>query len=374
MRCILTVEFIIMCILSRSSYERKISLQRGASVTVPCHYESKYIHHKKYWCFHEWASFPSCTVLAYVNTTQENMTVMDDPAHGLFTASMRDLRQRNTGRYWCAVEIIGADVKEEFHISVTSESELSVLGSRVSGEEGSSVSVQCLYSAAYQNKQKQWCRSTDWSCYTVERTHTSQNSAVQISDDGKTSFTVEMSGLKKSDAGWYWCSVGDVQVPVHLNVTDALAKHLVSFVSTVGATMTTIAGSEMINMEQTPPVEQRPFPRHGSIMLVWLPVAVGICLLVILVSIIFWTLIKKSKETQERSHGPADHTSSALDQDDVTYSIVKVLTKRKTTSTTEEPVTYCTLAETNVGLYASIYTYINNILIVIFFTRNYSKY
>ncbi|XP_076837734.1 uncharacterized protein LOC143482980 isoform X1 [Brachyhypopomus gauderio] len=30
-----------------------------------------------------------------------------------------------------------------------------------------------------------------------------------------------MTGLKKSDAGWYWCSVGDVQVPVYLTVNDA---------------------------------------------------------------------------------------------------------------------------------------------------------
>ncbi|XP_076838209.1 uncharacterized protein LOC143483275 [Brachyhypopomus gauderio] len=33
---------------------------------------------------------------------------------------------------------------------------------------------------------------------------------------------VNMTGLKKSDAGWYWCSVGDVMVPVYLTVTDAL--------------------------------------------------------------------------------------------------------------------------------------------------------
>uniref|UniRef100_A0AAR2KDF8 Ig-like domain-containing protein n=1 Tax=Pygocentrus nattereri TaxID=42514 RepID=A0AAR2KDF8_PYGNA len=80
--------------------------------------------------------------------------------------------------------------------------DLSVLESSVSGQEGGSVSVQCLYSAGYQNEQKQWCRSKDQRCYTVGRTDTSPNSA-------------------KSDAGWYWCKTGDLQVPVHLSVSDA---------------------------------------------------------------------------------------------------------------------------------------------------------
>ncbi|XP_036412733.1 CMRF35-like molecule 5 [Colossoma macropomum] len=99
--------------------------------------------------------------------------------------------------------------------------DLSVVESSVSGQEGGYVSVQCPYSAGYQNEQKQWCRFKYQRCYTVGRTDTSQNSAVQIRDDGRRSFSVEMSGLQKSDAGWYWCYIGDLQIPVHLSVSDA---------------------------------------------------------------------------------------------------------------------------------------------------------
>ena len=90
---------------------------------------------------------------------------------------------------------------------------------KVRGEERDNVTVQCLYSAVYQNKQKQWCRFKDGQCNTVG-TETSQNSAVYISDDGRRSFSVKMSRLKKSDTGWYWCSAGDLQVPVHISVSD----------------------------------------------------------------------------------------------------------------------------------------------------------
>ncbi|KAL6468104.1 hypothetical protein MHYP_G00237810 [Metynnis hypsauchen] len=135
---------------------------------------------------------------------------------------MRGLRSGDTGMYWCAVEIVHQpDVKEDIYITVKSVPDLSVVESSVSGQEGGSVSVQCLYSAGYQNEQKRWCRSKDQRCYTVGRTDTCQNSAVQISDDWTSSFSVEMSGLQKSDAGWYWCYIGDLQVPVHLSVIDA---------------------------------------------------------------------------------------------------------------------------------------------------------
>ncbi len=105
-------------------------------------------------------------------------------------------------------------------VCVCSVPDVSVVNSSVSGHEGGDISVQCFYSSGYQNKVKQWCRYKDQSCYTVERTDTSQNSSVQISDDGRRSFTVLMTGLRRTDSGWYFCSVGDLQVPVQLTVTE----------------------------------------------------------------------------------------------------------------------------------------------------------
>ncbi|XP_076838290.1 polymeric immunoglobulin receptor-like [Brachyhypopomus gauderio] len=199
---------------------KHVAVKSGDSVTIPCFYDESYKSNNKFWCHGHYWSF--CTIVTYTNT-RGSTSVIDHPTHNMFTVELNRLNTDHSGLYWCAAETgdkYNPDDKDYLYLTVSAAPAVSVLGSRVSGEEGSSVSVQCLYSAAYQNKQKQWCRSTDWSCYTVGRTYTSQNSAVQISDDGKTSFKVEMNGLKKSDAGWYWCSVGDIQVPVHLTVTD----------------------------------------------------------------------------------------------------------------------------------------------------------
>ncbi|KAG7319899.1 hypothetical protein KOW79_017042 [Hemibagrus wyckioides] len=150
----------------------------------------------------------------------ERVTVTDNPAESFFTVTLKDLQTENTGWYWCAVEIYGADVSEGLQITVKSDPDLSVRERRVRGEEGGSVTVQCLYSAAYQNTQKWWCRFKDRQCWIFRKTETSQDSSVQLSDNGRSSFSVMMSGLKKSDAGWYWCIAGDLEVPVHINVGD----------------------------------------------------------------------------------------------------------------------------------------------------------
>ncbi|XP_053529803.1 polymeric immunoglobulin receptor-like [Ictalurus punctatus] len=202
---------------------RQFSFKTGASVTIPCRYDRTYIQHKKYWCFHASAAYNYCKIQAYANETQGKVTVTDNPAESLFTVTMNNLQTENTGTYWCIVEISGIfypDVTETLYITLKSDPDLSVMESRVSGEEGGSVTVQCLYSAAYRNKTKQWCRFIDSRCNNMGRTATSQKSAVNLSDDGRGSFSVQMSGLKKSDAGWYWCSAGDLQVPVHISVGD----------------------------------------------------------------------------------------------------------------------------------------------------------
>ncbi|KAF5889932.1 CMRF35-like molecule 1, partial [Clarias magur] len=196
---------------------RHFNVKTGASATIPCDYNREYIHHKKYWC--DGSEFKLCKIQAYANKTKGKVTVTDNPAESLFTVTMNNLQTRDTGWYWCAVErgdIMEPDIKEDIYITVKRDPDLSVNESRVRGEEGGSVTVQCLYSAEYQNTQKQWCRFKDRNC----NTESLQNPAVQLSDHGRGSFSVKMSRLKKSDAGWYWCSAGDLQVPVHISVTD----------------------------------------------------------------------------------------------------------------------------------------------------------
>ncbi|RXN37325.1 polymeric immunoglobulin receptor-like protein [Labeo rohita] len=75
-----------------------ITVQTGGSVTIPCHYDKKYTQQKKYW----YSEIDNNKT--YTNTTEENLSVIDHPDQSLFTVTMRNLQNKQTGPYYCTVE------------------------------------------------------------------------------------------------------------------------------------------------------------------------------------------------------------------------------------------------------------------------------
>ncbi|XP_056325687.1 CMRF35-like molecule 9 [Danio aesculapii] len=200
-----------------------IAVKSGSPGVIPCQYEEIYIENRKYWCQGSVWSF--CSILAYANETGTKFSITDYSAQSVFTVEWKNLQPSDSGYYWCAVEIAGSvDAGYYVYLKIQSAHGVFVKSSSVSGHEGDDVIVQCFYSDIYRNALKQWCRVKDKNCYAVERSDTSQNSSVQIRDDGESSLTVLVTVLKLSDSGWYFCSVGDLQVPVQLTVTKPEPK------------------------------------------------------------------------------------------------------------------------------------------------------
>ncbi|KAL6468114.1 hypothetical protein MHYP_G00237910 [Metynnis hypsauchen] len=310
---------LLLCISDAESMKtlKNLAVRRGGSLTIPCVYDEKYRSHRKYWC--KGKNWSSCKIVTYTNTNG-SISVTDHPTQNMFTVELNSLQDSDSGYYWCAVDISGrVDDGDRLYLNVRADPAVSVTNSRVSGQEGGSVSVQCLYSAEYQNKQKKWCRFKDWSCFTVKRTDTSQNTAVLVTDYGNGSVSVEMRGLQKSDAGWYWFSAGDVEVTVHLTVTE---RPSTSAAATIVSASITVSGNEGTN-------------HSGNTMLVWVLLAVGLGLLLTLFSIITWMLRTKSnsevmystvnKKKKEPSSVPAH-------ENDVIYCNLTTTTENKTLS------------------------------------------
>lgn len=44
--------------------------------------------------------------------------------------------------------------------------------------------------------------------------------AVKINASVPNLFTVTMSDLRSESSGWYWCAIGDLQMPVHIIVHE----------------------------------------------------------------------------------------------------------------------------------------------------------
>ncbi|KAI4882185.1 hypothetical protein NFI96_024768, partial [Prochilodus magdalenae] len=125
-----------------------------------------------------------------------------------------------------------------------------------------------------------------------------------------------MSGLQKSDAGWYWFSAGDVGVTVHLTVTEKPSSSTVTVKTVTKLTAASsavtsentgdsrTAASSAVTSENTGDTRTRTgeHDKNRANMLFWVALAVGLGLLLIMISIITWMLLKKRKqmETSER--------------------------------------------------------------------------
>ncbi|XP_077078305.1 polymeric immunoglobulin receptor [Siphateles boraxobius] len=270
-----------------------LAVLEGQSVTVPCHYNPQYISHVKYWCYGRMKDF--CSSLARTDdptkapNVKGRVTIADDPSQHVFTVSMQDLTEGDSGWYWCGVELGGmwvSDSTASLYISVIQG--VSVVNSMVSGDEGRSVTVQCLYSKNLRSSEKRWCRSGNWnSCMVTDSEGTFSSGNVLLHDDKDSMFTVTLTQLEMRDSGWYWCGSGQQHGTVHVSVTPQTTTR--ATVSPVQYQKTTVRTPSVmsINDSHSRPVWESPL------------VVFGVVLLVMIVSLAFWKLRKQYKKKQK---------------------------------------------------------------------------
>ncbi|XP_067234067.1 polymeric immunoglobulin receptor [Chanodichthys erythropterus] len=197
---------------------RKISVQKGQSVIIPCLYEQKYAFSYKYlsaggiW-------FLSNDIKSFDQRYHhKKVSISDDSSRNIYTVRFDDVQE--SAQYWCAVHIpSGFDKHAGFFLDVTAGlPSLYVNRQNVSGSENGSVTVTCYHHGQSDVK---WCKFAD-RCVTG-MFGTLDGASVEIRSDQKH-MTVTMSGLKKENTGWYSCSTNDQQMPVHITVhhTQAL--------------------------------------------------------------------------------------------------------------------------------------------------------
>ncbi|XP_039465956.1 uncharacterized protein LOC116333683 isoform X3 [Oreochromis aureus] len=221
---ILTLSLIawIPAVLCWVSTKKDFTGPEGGSLTVQCRYASHYANHVKYWC-HGWTR-TFCDILARTDETssanQDKVSISDDRGKYMFTVTMNDLKETDSGWYSCGV-IIG----DEWQADDIANTEVKVFhGVRVvnrivSGEEGSSLTVQCLYTLRLRRSEKKWCRRGDLSsCLLTGSKGSYEDASVAISDDITGAFNVTLKKLQMSDAGGYLCSAGQQQADVQVQV------------------------------------------------------------------------------------------------------------------------------------------------------------
>uniref|UniRef100_A0A3B4YUA4 Immunoglobulin domain-containing protein n=1 Tax=Seriola lalandi dorsalis TaxID=1841481 RepID=A0A3B4YUA4_SERLL len=193
-----------------------LSVKAGDSITIPCLYGSKYMNNMKYLCKGYYWSSCSYAVKTNQPHSSGKFSISDDKNQRIFTVTIKDLTNTDTD-YWCVVEINGgADYRQYFPLSVTTDTpSLSVDHQEITGFIGESINISCYYR---NSGERRWCR-LGMNCVT-ESSVSIDGTSVTINATVPNVFTVTMSGLKTESSGWYYCVKGELQMPVHVTVTE----------------------------------------------------------------------------------------------------------------------------------------------------------
>ncbi|XP_061747410.1 CMRF35-like molecule 6 isoform X3 [Nerophis ophidion] len=200
---------------------------------VPCHYDPQYASSVKYWCRGKAREF--CTSLARTDQTPAGgkVSIFDDPIQQVFTVTVENMKEEDSGWYMCGVEIGGfwkADAVAFTNVKVIPG--MSVVNNQLRGEEGTSVTAECQYSERHRDSEKKWCRSGDpSSCSLTGPGGSYQGPRLALDDDKTGTLTVTIKSLQMSDMGWYWCSAGELSMAVHVQVTPRTSSTAVSATS-----------------------------------------------------------------------------------------------------------------------------------------------
>uniref|UniRef100_A0A8C7UR39 Ig-like domain-containing protein n=1 Tax=Oncorhynchus mykiss TaxID=8022 RepID=A0A8C7UR39_ONCMY len=220
---------LLLLLVYRISAVGYVSVQTGGSITFPCSYDQYYINHVKYWC--KGLVWEVCSYVVRTDHPKSSgkNSISDDINKRIFTVTMTNLTSWDYGNYRCVVEINrGTDIMIHwFYLSVTTGTpELYVEQQEVTGVEGG-ITVCCYYSNSGDMK---WYRmggdcvsgysgTLHGTSVTLKRTSDANN---------RTFLTVTMSGLKMENTDWYWCRVGELEMPVHITVSQQTATQRTS--------------------------------------------------------------------------------------------------------------------------------------------------
>ncbi|XP_029501393.1 polymeric immunoglobulin receptor-like isoform X5 [Oncorhynchus nerka] len=358
---------LLLLIFDRLSAVRHVSVQTGGSITFPCRYDLNHINHVKYWC--QGLGWDVCSYVVRTDHPKSSgkTSISDDINKRIFTVTMTDLASCDYGNYRCVVEINrGTDIMIHwFYLSVTPGTpELYVEQQEVTGVEGGSVTVCCYYSNSGDMK---WCRMGGDCVSGFSGTlHGTSVTLTRTSDaNNRKALTVTMSGLKMENTDWYWCRVGELEMPVHITVSQQTATQRTSKMTSTTQDPTpqqpsasptaepvqtdnTSQGAEG-NMEE---VHQSPHTTRGipssirSIDVKVLLISLGMLVVVTAGILVTWKMWRRPKDNKAKDQ-TTNNSVPADPEQDITYSTV---THTRETAQQQDPfpeadddVTYSTV-------------------------------
>ncbi|RXN08089.1 polymeric immunoglobulin receptor-like protein [Labeo rohita] len=205
----------------------------GGGVIITCKYYEGHTGYIKYFC----RGWSKCT---YLIKTKENNKWVDDGRFSLyygtraavFTVTIRDLSEQDSGTYYCGVERSGQDLYTKVNLNVITADccEKSI---SLSAAAGGSVNISCKYPQSRRADVKFVCRRSG-SDLCAEETSVKENrrwsaeGQIQLYDDREQQLlTGTISHVTQQHSAEYWCGVQSDQghksfiTRVLINVTNS---------------------------------------------------------------------------------------------------------------------------------------------------------
>ncbi|XP_063063588.1 uncharacterized protein LOC134456085 [Engraulis encrasicolus] len=314
MNCILLILLVGFQGIDSITTVKRVEVKEGQTLIIPCLYEAEQKGYTKLFAHYGYSPHWPIVVDTNGNASSDRFSISDDPIQNVFTVTMQNMKRTDTGRYRCGYE--GHVYPEaEVYISVT-------------GMWGGSVVINCNYNRGYLQLKK-WCRiggKCAGSNYNDIR-----GLSVELSGSGYDASTgvlkVTLKDLQESHSGWYYCSVGDLQMPVHVTViqnTTTLETSTMPSINTFETAYTVDAVPSTSSANQTHPQTASNLPH--------LLRPLGLLLLVIICgSVTLAIRLRKRKhtgpgvqtDTRDRSDG---HMVAREDSEEASYTNIPMTT------------------------------------------------
>uniref|UniRef100_A0A8C2A8U5 Ig-like domain-containing protein n=1 Tax=Cyprinus carpio TaxID=7962 RepID=A0A8C2A8U5_CYPCA len=267
----------------------------GGGVSITCRYDRRYTDNKKYFCKGRWSE---CTDRIRTNTKNKwvdsgRFSLYDDTSAAVFTVTIRDLREQDSGTYQCAVDKSGIDFYTEVNLKVVTADccEKSI---SLSAAAGGSVNISCRYPQSHSADVKFVCRRSG-SDLCAEETSVKESrrwsaeGQMQLYDDREQQLlTGIISHVTQQHSAEYWCGVQSDQghksfiTRVLVSVTDANSHRI----STSSSTSTSSSSSSSSFSSGESPLVSSVSPITGSSLIISVSVLLLLIFTVILIVII----------------------------------------------------------------------------------------
>ncbi|XP_055757742.1 polymeric immunoglobulin receptor-like isoform X3 [Salvelinus fontinalis] len=203
--------------------------------------------------------------------------------------------------------------------------ELYVDQQEVTGVEGGSVIVHCYYSNSGDMK---WCRMGGecvmWYSGTFNGTSVTLKRTSEANN--RTVLTMTMSGLKMENTDWYWCRVGELEMPVHITVSQQTATQRTSKMTSTTEDPTPQQPSasptaEPVQTDNTSQGAEGNMEEVHQRSVKVLLISLGMLVVLTAGILVTWKMWRKHKDNKAKDQ-TTNNSVSADPEEDITYSTV----------------------------------------------------